>query len=43
MIRYNINPRQDYKEKIEKIGFNFHTDYWRENAFIVLHKLKLNK
>ena len=33
MIRYNINPRQDYKEKIEKIGFNFHTDYWRENAF----------
>lgn len=33
MKRISINPRKDYKEKIEGLGFNFHSDYWKENAY----------
>lgn len=33
MKRIAISPRADYKNKIESMGFAFHTDYWKENAF----------
>lgn len=33
MKRIRINPRTDYKDKIESLGFNFHTGYWKENAY----------
>ena len=33
MKRTAINPRKDYQKKIEEMGFNFHTDYWKENAY----------
>ena len=33
MKRISIEPRKNYKEKIEALGFNFHTDYWKENAY----------
>lgn len=32
MERINVTPRSDYKEKIEALGFDFHGDYWREEA-----------
>ena len=32
MERINVTPRADYKEKIEALGFDFHGDYWREEA-----------
>ena len=32
MERINVIPRPDYKEKIEALGFDFHGDYWREEA-----------
>lgn len=33
MKRVKIQPRENYKEKIEELGFNFHTDYWKEEAY----------
>lgn len=33
MKRIPVNPRSDYKEKIEALGFDFHGDYWREEAY----------
>lgn len=33
MKRIPVNPRPDYKEKIEVLGFDFHGDYWREEAY----------
>ena len=33
MKRFKIEPRENYEEKIEKLGFNFHPDYWLENAY----------
>lgn len=33
MERFNMTPRSDYREKIEAIGFDFHGDYWREEAY----------
>ena len=33
MKRVKIAPRTDYVSKIENIGFAFHTDYWKENAY----------
>mgnify|MGYP007132858808 CR=1 FL=1 len=34
MKRIAIKPRDNYQKKIENMGFNFHTDYWKENATI---------
>ena len=28
-----MTPRSDYREKIEALGFDFHGDYWREEAY----------
>lgn len=33
MKRIPVNPRPDYSEKIEALGFDFHGDYWREEAY----------
>lgn len=33
MERFNIKPRYEYKNKIENLGFNFHDDYWKEDAY----------
>jgi glutathionylspermidine synthase len=33
MKRIAIKPRDNYQKKIENMGFNFHTDYWKENAY----------
>ena len=33
MERKYVSPRFDYKEKIEALGFDFHGDYWREEAY----------
>lgn len=33
MKRIAIKPRENYVQKIEEMGFNFHTDYWKENAY----------
>lgn len=33
MKRFSIEPRADYIQKIEKLGFNFHPDYWLEDAY----------
>lgn len=32
MKRIYVTPRADYQEKIEKLGFDFHGNYWREEA-----------
>ena len=32
MERVRINPRHDYKKIIENVGFDFHQDYWLEDA-----------
>ncbi len=33
MKRIPVTPRSDYREKIEVLGFDFHGDYWREEAY----------
>lgn len=33
MKRLPVTPRPDYREKIEALGFDFHGDYWREEAY----------
>ena len=33
MKRIPITPRPGYQEKIEELGFDFHGDYWREEAY----------
>lgn len=33
MKRCINTPRQDYQRKIEALGFDFHGEYWREEAF----------
>ena len=33
MERKLVSPRWDYKDKIEALGFDFHGDYWREEAY----------
>ena len=33
MERKLVSPRWGYKEKIEALGFDFHGDYWREEAY----------
>ena len=40
MKRIPVTPRSDYREKIEALGFDFHGDYWREEAIIVLRLKK---
>lgn len=32
MERVSVAPRPGYREKIEALGFDFHGDYWREEA-----------
>ena len=32
MERVPVVPRSGYREKIEALGFDFHGDYWREEA-----------
>lgn len=32
MERFFVAPRPGYREKIEALGFDFHGDYWREEA-----------
>ncbi|MEG1008432.1 MAG: glutathionylspermidine synthase family protein [Clostridia bacterium] len=32
MKRLSVTPRENYKAKIEELGFQFHTDYWEEKA-----------
>lgn len=36
MRRFYATPRVDYQEKIEALGFDFHSDYWREEAYYQL-------
>ena len=36
MKRIDVTPRADYREKIEALGFDFHGDYWREEAYYLL-------
>lgn len=33
MKRLSVTPRLGYREKIEALGFDFHGDYWREEAY----------
>lgn len=33
MKRLPVTPRLGYREKIEALGFDFHGDYWREEAY----------
>lgn len=33
MKRIKITPRKDYKQKIEALGFDFHENYWNEDAY----------
>lgn len=33
MKRISIKPRENYKSIVEKLGFNFHTDYWKEEGY----------
>lgn len=32
MERLTVTPRAGYKEKIEELGFDFHGEYWKEEA-----------
>ena len=43
MKRIAINPRKDYKEKIEELGFNFDANYWLENAYYKFKESEINK
>ena len=36
MKRFSIGPRPDYKAKIERLGFDFHSDYWCEQAYYAI-------
>ncbi len=36
MKRFSIGPRPDYKTKIERLGFDFHSDYWCEQAYYAI-------
>lgn len=42
MKRVKIEPRKNYKEKIESIGFNFHNDYWKEEAYYEFTKEEIS-
>ena len=33
MKRIPVTTSFDYREKIEALGFGFHGDYWREEAY----------
>lgn len=33
MERVSVFPRKDYKKKIEGLGFDFHQNYWTEDAY----------
>lgn len=33
MERIPITPRPDYRSQIEALGFDFHQDYWKEDAY----------
>ena len=41
MKRIEIPPRDNYKKKIENIGFDFHDDYWTENAYYSFTKQEI--
>ena len=45
MKRISINPRADWQEKVEKLGFGFHTlesTYWDESAYYELSETEVN-
>lgn len=41
MKRIEISPRDNYKKKIENLGFDFHDDYWTENAYYSFTKQEI--
>ena len=43
MKRMPVIPRLDYKEKIEALGFDFHGDYWREEAYYCFTTGEINR
>lgn len=43
MKRIKIAPRNNYKEKVESLGFYFHQDYWKEEAYYSLSSWEVEK
>lgn len=41
MKRKTIVPRPDYRESIEALGFDYHIDYWKENAYYCLSEAEV--
>lgn len=43
MERISITPRPDYQEKIEQLGFDYHSSYWKEEAYYRLRSDEVEK
>lgn len=43
MKRIPINPRRNYREDIEALGFDYHIDYWKEDAYYCLSEAEVEK
>lgn len=43
MKRIPINPRRNYREAIEALGFDYHIDYWKEDAYYCLSEAEVEK
>lgn len=36
-------PRADYRDAIEALGFDYHMDYWKEDAYYELSETEVEK
>lgn len=43
MERRMISPRENYRQKIEELGFRFHQDYWLENGYYRFTMQEINE
>lgn len=43
MKRMAIGPRMDYRDKIEALGFDFHGDYWKEEAYYAITEAEVSR
>lgn len=43
MKRIAINPRNNWQEKVQNLGFGFHADYWNEKAYYQFSMEEVNQ
>lgn len=43
MKRIMTTPRADYRDAIEALGFDYHMDYWKEDAYYELSETEVEK